>query len=192
MFSLSRFIFKLSGLECQTLCLKLCLFLTIKTFLYYFQSFGQAYFMASFLVGVLIRNLNEATHQQGEGGNTHLAITKQSYITLLQVKYTLKAIWTAASVDLDKGSFLTFVFSKVAIFGNFWKTFKGQSINICFTFEVQRSLQTKTLKLQRLLKKPLSETMLTHLQPPFKRQRLKTIICLGLVDPITLQKDFTL
>ena len=33
-------------------------------------------------------------------------------------------------------------FSKVAIFGYLWKTFKGQSTNICFTFEVQRSMVT--------------------------------------------------
>ena len=47
---------------------------------------------------------------------------------------------------------LTFVFSKVAIFDYLWKTFKCQRRNICFKFEAQRSLQTKTLKLQRLQK----------------------------------------
>ena len=79
-----------------------------------------------------------------------------------------------SSVDLDEGSFLTFVFSKVAIFGYLWKTFKVQSTNIHFTFELQRSLKTKTLKPQRVLQKPLSGTMLTplltHLQPPLKIQ----------------------
>ena len=99
-----------------------------------------------------------------------------------------------SDIDLDEGSLLTFVFSKVAIFCYIWKTFKGQSRNIRFTFEVQRSLQTKTLKLQRLLQKPLSGTMLTplltHLKPPLSRQRIKTIICLkGLVDPIAERFD---
>ena len=94
--------------------------------------------------------------------------------------YYLKGFWVQfPPLDVDEGSFLTFAFSKVVIFCYLWKTFKVQSRNIHFTFEVQRSLQTKTLKVQRLLQKPL------------KRKWLKTIICLGLVDPIA-ERFYTL
>ena len=94
------------------------------------------------------------------------------------------------SLDLDEGSFLTLVFSKVVIFCYLWKAFKGKSRNICFIFEVQRSLQTKTLKLQRILQKKCWH-LCWHITATFEKTKVKTIIFLGLVDPIA-ERFYTL
>ena len=89
-------------------------------------------------------------------------------------------------LDLDEGSFLTFIFSKVAIFCYLWNTFKGQSRNICFTFEVQRFLQTKTSKvIPKTFEWNNVDTFADAFTATFEQTKVKTIICLrGLVDPI--------